>query len=322
MKKTINEQRYINKRIGKLVITKLDHIEGDEVYWQAHCDCGADIIITNRNIVSYQNPNRRSIPSCKHCNPVSRVPLEFQLKLSDGSYDSRYLVWNGLRSSFRKGLCGLDSDWFDCNNFVLWAELFYGWTDPTISYTVHRYDPQADYSPENCFLHLATKDQMGSYVSRIPQVYTVKGETYTVREWASLYNISVKAIYSTIRTHPVWSFSRVLEWVRRRTNQQLRDQKESTVLEERKKRQEGLRSIKKERKQRKHMVELEKQELEAEWLKSHPQPQKKKPTLSYIVKYPVPSCRLGSNRPSLRRKNSLPATSFEVILPNSWAESN
>lgn len=291
----VNLDQYINSRVGHLVITKLDHRTEDEIYWRAHCDCGRDIIITHRNYLSYRRADRQWVATCKQCQPVFNRPLDFRRDLPDGSGDSRYMVWDHLRGEHLQGRIQLDPDWYDCNNFVIWAELFFNWTDPHESYTVFRYDLTQDFSPENCFLRKSPKNKVGTCAgNRAKKVYTVGDESYTAHEWARLNHLPVSLIYTLIRSHPYLPFVRILSMAKKRKAQQLKEAKQQKQEELKLAREQAKVEIKRYREEAKREKYKLMEQCEEQWAEGHPSP------------VPLPSL---SKRGSKKKKVWLSSTS-------------
>lgn len=322
--KAVREDKYLNMRLGHLVITKLDHVDDSEVYWCAHCDCGRDIVLAQHKIRYYRNPKRVSVPSCGKCQLFQWSHLDSPRILPDGSVDSRYAVWDYLRSRHQTGDVKLDSDWFDCNNFVLWAELFFDWTDPYVSYALHRYDSLKDYTPENCFLVKGTPDKAGNYGTRKARLYYIGTESHTIPEWAELRQVPATLLYSTISSNPSWPFSRVIHKAEQVTQHKRRAAERLAKAEQRQLDQEAKLKKKRQRlRARRNKMQI-RQQYEQSYigehglLKEEAQPaQRLTPRSSFTVSLPAglkTSSSTQSTRPTSKRKG-VASASFHVIMP-------
>lgn len=207
------------KKIGKLTVLKLHHIEqrflknnptvknGLRYFYLCQCEC------ENKIIVNKDNLNKLHTLSCGCLKNIA-------YHKTHGLSTSRlYGIWVGIKTRCYDSHCksysnyGLKNiamcdEWkSDFMNFYNWA-INNGYND---SLTIDRIDVNGNYSPSNC-----------RWVDKITQAnnktnnhfITYKNETHTLAEWAKLKGLTYQMLQHRIRRK--WDIEKALNTPRLR----------------------------------------------------------------------------------------------------------
>ena len=180
-------EEMIGKRFGKLVIKQLI-VPGyaNKRKYLCQCDCGGT------KIVSEDNLKRGHTKSCG-CHKRGTY----------GDSNTRlYGIWNSMlnRCEYKKmpsfkyyGARGIKvcEKWHNFKNFKKWA-IENGYSE---SLTIDRIENSGNYEPTNC-RWVTFSEQANN--RRNSKVFTVNGETHTIKEWAKIKNVNEGTLRSRI----------------------------------------------------------------------------------------------------------------------------
>lgn len=154
-------------------------------YWLCKCDCGKKVVLSGSNIVSGHT---------KSCGCYKRSVL-----VKHGKWGTRlYKTWDCMKSRCNNpkatqytdyGGRGISvcKEWNQFENFRDWA-LSNGYCD---GLTIDRIDVNGNYEPNNC--KWATRKEQSNNM-RTNRVYTLNGETKTLKQWCDLYSLKYHTI--------------------------------------------------------------------------------------------------------------------------------
>lgn len=175
------------------VIEKAD-TKGHHIMWKCRCDCGNERTVYATNLVSHTK-------SCG-CLTLKKVTKHHRS-------DTRlYRVWAHIKSrcytptdrAYKnyggRGIVMCDEWKDDFQAFYDWAiSSGYDENAPYGSYTIDRIDVNGNYEPSNC-RWVTLREQC--YNKRNNLIITYNGETKTVSQWAKVFGINEKTIYTRI----------------------------------------------------------------------------------------------------------------------------
>lgn len=185
---------FVGKRFGRLVV--VETIKKDGRYWsKCLCDCGNTIIVR-----SYCLSNGNTI-SCG----CYRKELTKKYKTKHGKTNTRlFRIWNHIKERcFRlttkkyqlyggRGITMCDEWHYDFQSFYDWA-MANGYKEDL---TIDRIDVNGNYEPSNC--RWATQKQQQNNRNDNYKV-EYNGETLTLAEIATKYNIKYKKLWARVR---------------------------------------------------------------------------------------------------------------------------
>jgi hypothetical protein len=170
--------------------------------WSCQCDCGSlKIASTNelrRGLVKSCGCLRRELGRSR---TAPGGPMDN--RLHEGRNRPEYRVWRGLLTRTlnpkskdfpRYGGRGIRV----CER---WRESFTNFFEdmgqrPSPSYSIDRIDNDGPYSPENC--RWATRSEQSRNTSQV-RLFTIRGETKTIADWAEHFGLTWDAMYSRVR---------------------------------------------------------------------------------------------------------------------------
>lgn len=161
--------------------------------WHCRCECG-----TERDIYANSLLNGKS-KSCGCDKHVVQDWCRTNFSTHGHSKTRLYKIWAGLKKrclnpssiNYKNyGARGITvcEEWLRYEPFEEWA-LKNGYDD---SLSIDRIDVNGDYSPGNC--RWATFDEQANN-RRTSAYYEFNGQTHTVAEWSSIYNIPYKRLW-------------------------------------------------------------------------------------------------------------------------------
>lgn len=155
--------------------------------WLCRCDCGRECVVTGSNLKSAHSTQ------CKSCQLLA---VQKGNVIHGQSHTKLYNVWNGIRmrceNAHHKSYADyggrgikLCPEWHDATAFLNWA-----WSNGyRAGLEIDRIDNDGDYSPENCHW-IPRKNNANN--KRNCKYVVHDGETRTVAEWASHFNVNYK----------------------------------------------------------------------------------------------------------------------------------
>lgn len=186
------------QKFGKLTVTGKANSNGHHTRWNCKCDCGNECTIYATNLT------RGNSKSCG-CLALEKVSTHKK------SNTRLYRVWAGIkRRCYNKqvtayanyggrGITMCDEWKNDFQAFYNWAmSTGYDENAPYGQYTIDRIDVNGNYEPSNCRWATLTEQTQNT---RNNLVITHNGETKTVPQWAKIYGINKKTIYTRIYSY-------------------------------------------------------------------------------------------------------------------------
>lgn len=192
------------RRFNRLIVVEFSHLNPNRnSYWRCRCDCGTERIVCGARL---KNGTTRS------CGCLQREVTGARVKTHGNSAAPEYRVWNGLidrcenpnnNSYHRYGGRGITV----CPRWRESFEAFYADMGPRPSprHQLDRKDNEKGYEPGNC--RWATKAVQANN-TRSNRRLTVRGETKTLAEWASVTGHPQRRVWARLRLG--WSPERAL----------------------------------------------------------------------------------------------------------------
>lgn len=176
------------QKFGKLTVIERAKNRGKVIYWLCKCECGGIIEVQSAHL---KNGNTKSC-GCMKGN-----------KKHNMSHTRIYKIWKEMRNRCNNkktnvykwyGGRGISicSEWDNFNNFQTWA-IQNGYNN---NLTIDRIDVNGNYEPSNC--RWATRKEQANNTTRSIKI-TINNETHTITEWAKIYNIPAKMIFTRIK---------------------------------------------------------------------------------------------------------------------------
>lgn len=193
------------QKFGRLtVIKRVENSKTKGALWLCKCDCGNETIVQSGNL---KNGNSKS------CGCLNRENLLKSITTHGLHNEKLYGVWKGMRQRCNnptsprykdyggRGII-ICEEWNNFKNFYDWA-MSNGYKE---GLSIDRIDNNNGYNPNNCRF---TDRTIQSNNRRNNKIFTYKGQTHTLAEWASLYNMNYWALWSRIKRG--WAIEKTLE---------------------------------------------------------------------------------------------------------------
>lgn len=183
------------ERYGNLTVLYESYKKcGHNAVWHCRCDCGKEVDVVAYNL---SNGNTRS------CGCLQKRVASDTHKTHGMKNTRLYQIWIGMKDRCnnpsnkrydRYGGRGISvcEDWQeDFIKFYNWA-IDNGYQE---SLTIDRIDLNGNYGPNNC--RWATWREQANNTSRNVSI-ELNGENHTLSEWADIYGINAKTLYTRI----------------------------------------------------------------------------------------------------------------------------
>jgi len=191
------------KRFGKLIVTGYFGMKNDHSYWNCHCDCGNDTVVSGTALNNGKSLSCGCyIAESKTTHGLSSHPLyHVYSSMKQRCYNSNckdYYLYG------EKGVHICD-EWLGDSGFVN----FYQWSMDNgycEGLEIDRIDSDGNYCSQNC-----------RYVDDIKQAnntkrnlrFTINNKNKTFQEWCRFYNVNPDAVYTRILNG--WDIKEALE---------------------------------------------------------------------------------------------------------------
>lgn len=174
------------------------------VRWLCRCDCGNEVKVSTSSLIK----NKTKSCGCFNRENIIKRNLKHNL-----SKTRLYKIWQGMKkrcynvnSKTYKNYGGrgiiICQDWLnDFANFYDWA-VNNGYTN---NLSIDRINVNGNYEPSNC-RWITNKEQSNN--KRNNHYITFDKETHTMAEWAKIYNINYKLLFSRLKKG--WDFEKIL----------------------------------------------------------------------------------------------------------------
>lgn len=194
------------QKFGRLKVLKKAGGHGD-AKWICRCDCGKEVVALGKNL------RKGRTRSCGCFKREVTVDFNKRTKATHGMTKTRlFTIWTGIKQrctnphakdypSYGGRGITVCPEWENFEAFRDWA-LANGYRDDL---TIDRIDNGGDYSPQNCRWITSAAQQNNTRQNRI---YTYKGETKTIAEWAREAGMSYGLLYN--RLYKGWTIERAL----------------------------------------------------------------------------------------------------------------
>lgn len=196
----------VGRRYGRLtVIAKAANL-GQKVRWECKCDCGETTIVFGMNLAS------KNTKSCGCL--LKEQPNSAQRTHGEGyKRTPEYVAWTQMKNRCFNPHATRYANWGGRGISVCkaWADSFETFLNdvgrrPTHEHSLDRRDNSKDYEPGNVRWATPTEQNRNSSGNRR---LTYQGLTKTLSEWAELYHMRVKTLWSRIDRG--WSVEDALE---------------------------------------------------------------------------------------------------------------
>lgn len=188
------------ERFGKLTVISIHNADKGE--WNCKCDCGNDVIYTEKQLKSGTRKSCGCLSKRKRSTKRRLTKEEKHIQSEWYSMRGRCSEnYHGRRNYYDRGITICD-EWDDFDNFEQWA-LSNGYSRHL---TLDRINPDKGYSPENC-RWVTMKEQQNNKRNNVR--IEINGATKTLKQWSEFYNLP----YGTVkmRKRKGWGVDRLFE---------------------------------------------------------------------------------------------------------------
>lgn len=197
------------KKIFKLtVISRCDDYVSPKgkrlTRWLCKCDCGNEIKVTSVNLKKGHT---------KSCGCLKSIATIEKNKTHELSKTRVYHIWQDIKKRCynKKSKCFKRYGGRGITMYKEWLEnpkSFYDWSinnGYNENLSIDRINVNGNYEPSNC--RWATLEEQANN-KRTNRMIEYNGETHTMAEWAHLYNIKYKLLFSRLKKG--WSIEKAL----------------------------------------------------------------------------------------------------------------
>ena len=200
----------LGKKFNRLtVVARAENNKQGKTRWLCKCECGNTKIILGDSLRS----GKTTSCGCVH-SEISKQVFKKKSTKHDMCYSRIYKIWRGIEqrcyypkhASYKYyGAKGIKvcQEWLeDFMNFYNWA-INNGYSDDL---TIDRINVNGNYEPNNC-RWINSKEQARNRGNN--HLFTFRGETHCITEWAEIYNLSVGLLNNRI-SKCKWDFEKAI----------------------------------------------------------------------------------------------------------------